>query len=227
MELRFMEALLRLEADAKHLLGMTERSYEQMLLNDLLQIMEEAELQFGPRDRSYELLPPRITECGCARPYVLPSRRVRIYLTASSKTRSVASYYLAHEAIHVLGPTQSRASTLEEGLATYFSHEYMKRVCGLQFNAPNRAYHAAMSAVAPLIAKNKFVIKELRAHQPQISKFDEKLLVEVAGIEPGHAKILCANFDRSWLGPDNWSEYASRGTQLFVNGFRSMWEEWT
>jgi hypothetical protein len=227
MELTFMEVLLRLEADAKHWLGMTDRSYEQTLMDEMLKILEEAELLFGPRDRSYELLPPRITECGCARPHILPFRKIRIYLTAGSTTPSVASYYLAHELVHVLGPTQSRATTLEEGLATYFSHEYMKRVHGLRFRAPNRFYDGAMRAVAPLMARNKFVIRELRTHQPQISKIDERLLVEVAGIEPEHAKILCANFDRSWLGPANWNEYASRGAQLFVNGFHSMWEEWT
>jgi hypothetical protein len=49
----------------------------------------------------------------------------------------------------------------------------------------------------------------------------------VAGIEPDHAKILCAYFESSWLTAANWSEYASRGAQIFVNGFRSMLEEWT
>jgi hypothetical protein len=33
-------------------------------IDKVLKIIEEAELLFGPRDRSYELLPPRISECG-------------------------------------------------------------------------------------------------------------------------------------------------------------------
>jgi len=133
---------------------------------------------------------------------------------------------LAHEAIHVLGPTQSWATVLEEGLATYFSQAYMDRVYGFHFEAPNRWYDAAMRAVSPLLAKNKLVIKELRARQPQISKIDETLLVEVAGIELDHARLLCTNFESSWLTASTWNEYAVRGSQLFVNGFRSIWDEW-
>ena len=226
MELHFMENLLRIEAEAKYFFGATDRSYEQTLLEELLRIIEEAELLFGPRDGSYELLPPRISECGCAHPYVYPLRKIRIYLTSGSKTRYVASYQLAHEAVHVLGPTQSWATVLEEGLATWFSHAYMKRVYGHQFEAPNRWYDAAMRAVSPLLAKNKFVIKELRTHQPHISKIDETLLVEVAGIEPDHAKLLCADFESSWLTASTWGEYAVQGSQLFVTGFRSFWNGW-
>ena len=226
MEIRWMEDLLRIEAEAKYFFGATDRSYEQTLMDELLKILEEAESLFGPRDRSYELLPPRISECGCAHPYVYPFRKIRIYLTSHSKTRHVASYQLSHEAIHVLGPTQNWATVLEEGLATYFSHAYMKCVYGLQFQAPNRWYDAAMRAVAPLLAKNESVIKELRVREPQLSKIDETLLAEVAGIELDHAKLLCADFESSWLIADNWSEYAERGTQIFVNGFRSIWNEW-
>jgi hypothetical protein len=226
MELQFMESLLRIEAEAKYFFGASDRSYEQTLMDELLKIIEEVEWLFGPRDRSYELLPPRISECGCAHPYVYPFRKIRIYLTPHSKNRHIASYCLSHEAIHVLGPTRSWATVLEEGLATYFSHAYMNSEYGLQFQAPNRWYGAAMDAVSPLLAKNKFVIKELRARQPHLSKIDETLLVEVAGIEPEQARILCADFESSWLVPSSWSEYATVGRQFFAEGFRSIWNEW-
>jgi hypothetical protein len=65
-----------------------------------------------------------------------------------------------------------------------------------------------------------------RVHQPQISKIDPALLVEVAGIELDHARLLCADFESSWLTAPNWSEYVTRGAHLFVNGFNSIWEEW-
>lgn len=227
MQLQIMEALLRLEADAKHLLGATDRSYEQTLLNELKTILEEVELLFGPRDRSYELLPPRITECGCAYPFIYPfSKKIRVYLTTQCKTRWVASNLLSHEAIHVLGPTQSWPTVLEEGLAEWFCDRYMSRNYGLQGESPNRWYDAARRAVIPLMAKNELIIKELRVHQPQISKIDETLLIEVAGVEPDHAKLLSAPFDSSWLTAENWSEYASGGAQIFANGLRSFWREW-
>ena len=91
--------------------------------------------------------------------------------------------------------------------------------------APNRWYDAAVRAVAPLLAKNELVIKELRVRQPVLSKIDEKLLAEVADIELDHARLLCADFESSWLTPSNWSEYASGSAQIFVNGFRSIWPE--
>lgn len=224
MQLNFMEHLLRLEAEAKYFLGATDRSYEQTLMDELLKIMEEVESLFGPRDRSYELLPPRISECLCAHPYIHPFRKIRIYLPSQAKDRSLASCFLSHEAIHVLDPTASWGTVLEEGLAEWFSHAYMDRVYGFQFGSPNRWYDAAQRAVTPLMAKNKFVIKELRARQPQISKIDEELLIEVAGIEREEAKLLCAAFESSWLVGQTWGEHATRGARIFANGFRSMWK---
>ena len=226
MELQFMESLLRLEAEAKYFLGATDRSYEQTLMDELLKIIEEAELLFGPRDRSYELLTPRITECGCAHPFPYPFRKIRIYLTSGAKDRYIAFRQLAHEAIHVLGPTRSWATVLEEGLAEWFSLSYMNRVYGLQFEAPNRWYDAAMRAVSPLLAKNKLVIKELRARQPQLSKIDEALLAEVADIDLDQAKLLCADFDSSWIVGSSRAEHTVQGAQLFVKGFHSIWNEW-
>lgn len=222
MQIQFMESLLRIEAEAKSLFRATDRLYEQTLMDELLKIMEEAESLFGPRDRSYELLAPRITECGCAHPYVYPFRKVRIYLTSHSKDRQIASYQLAHEAVHVLSPTTSWATVLEEGLAMWFSNQYMNRVHRIQFEAPNRWYGAAVRAVSPLLAKNKSVIKELRVRQPHLSKIDETLLVEVAGVDPDDARILCADFESSWLTASTWGEYAAQGAQIFANGFRSM-----
>ena len=84
---------------------------------------------------------------------------------------------------------------LEEGLATFFAGRYAHRVHGVERDTTEPRYHAAMCAVAPLLAKNVLVIKELRARQPVISKIDKRLLVEVAGIEPHHARFLCADFE--------------------------------
>lgn len=221
-----MEGLLALEAEAKYLFGATDRPYEQELNDELIKIVEEAELLFGPRDRSYELLAPRITECGFAHPRVLPFRKIRIYLTRSSKIRYQASLELAHETVHVLGPTEGGATVLEEGLATFFSHQYVNRVYGSLQIQEHSMYVAAMRAVAPLLAKNKFLIKELRAHQPYISRIDERLLVEVAGVAPDQAKFLCSTMQVIGRTSESRTEYAAQGGQLFVSGFRSIWDQW-
>lgn len=224
-----MEALLTMEAEAKNLLAPRDHSYERSLKKELVKILEEAEFLFGPRDGSYELREPLITECYIACVLVYPFGFARIYLPSSvKKDRQLASYLLAHEAIHVLGPAFAQPPTiLEEGLASYFSLRYWNRVYGLACESTSDPkYDAALRAVSALLDKNEFVIKQLRARQPVISKIDERLLVEVAGIELSDAKFLCSDFHTFELEPSPWNEQVTRGAQLFVNGCRSIWDQW-
>ena len=201
--LRLMEDLLAIEAETKFLLAAGDRSYEQRLMQELLRIFKEAELKFGPRDDSYQLSVPRITECASSRTYFFrPLRMTRIYLSRNSRTKpEIASLELAHEAIHVLSPVAlgGTLTILEEGLAEWFAQRYVNRVHGLSFEmGANSKADAVMRAVSTLLAKNKFVIKQLRARQPVISKIDEKLLVEMAGVERSQAKFLCTGFKSYW-----------------------------
>lgn len=198
-----MEDLLAIEAETKFLLAASDRSYEQTLMQELLRIFKEAEHLFGPRDASYQLSLPRITECASSRSYIVrPLRMTRIYLSRDSKTKPwLASLELAHEAIHLLSPVGlgSALTILEEGLAEYFAQRYVNRVHGLSFErGSNPKADAVMAAVSSLLAKNQLVIKNLRTRQPVISKIDERLLVEVAGIEPSQARFLCRDFKRYW-----------------------------
>ena len=68
------------------------------------------------------------------------------------------------------------------------------------------------------------MVKELRVRQPEISKIDERLLVEVARIELDQARFLCAGFESYLRTPLSLGEYVSGGAQLFVKGFRSIWD---
>ena len=201
--LPFMENPLAVEAEAKYLLAASNRSHEQTLMQELLRIFKEAELVFGPRDTSYQLSVPRITECASSRTYVIrPLRMTRIYLSRESRIKPwLASLELAHEAIHVLSPVAlgGTLTILEEGLAECFAQSYVNRVHGLVFErGANPRADAVMRAVSTLLARNKFVIKDLRTRQPVISKIDEKLLVEVARIERNQAKFLCTDFRSYW-----------------------------
>jgi len=222
--LRLMEDLLAIEAETKFLLTAKDRSYEQTLMQELLRIFKEAERLFGPRDASYQLSIPRITECASSRTYIFPPLRVtRIYLSHNSKTKPwVASLELAHEAVHVLSPGWP-PTVLEEGLAEWFAQRYANRVHGLSFEmGSNPKADAMMHAVSALLAKNESVIKKLRTRQPVISKIDEKLLVEVAGIKPGEAKFLCTDFQSYW-SPSPWSGLAAQGERLAAH-LRSIWK---
>ena len=227
--LPFMENLLAVEAEAKYLLAAGDRSYEQTLMQELLRIFKEAELLFGPRDSSYELSVPRITECASSRTYFLrPLRMARIYLSRDSRIKPwLASLELAHEAIHVLSPVafNSPLTILEEGLAEYFAQSYVNRVHGLTFErGANLKADAVMRAVSTLLAKNQFVIKDLRTRQPVISKIDEKLLVDVAGIELSQAKFLCTDFRSYWRTSSPLSQFATQGAETLAACLRSIWK---
>jgi hypothetical protein len=58
-----------------------------------------------------------------------------------------------------------------------------------------------MRAVSSLLAKSQAVIKTLRTRQPVLSKIDEKLLVEVAGVERSQATFLGSDFLSYWRTP--------------------------
>ncbi len=201
--LRLMEDLLALEAETKFLLTANDRSYEKTLMQELLRILKEAELLFGPRDASYKLSVPRVTECASSRTYIFqPLRMTRIYLSRDSRIKPwLTSLELAHEAVHVLSPVGfgSGPTILEEGLAEWFAQRYVDRVHGMSFErGSNPKADAVIKAVSTLLVKNKFVIRELRTRQPVISKINEKLLIEVAGIERSEAKFLCTDFKTYW-----------------------------
>ena len=223
-----MEELLAVEAEAKYLLAASDRSYEQTLMQELLRIFKEAELLFGPRDASYQLSIPRITDCATARSYTFqPLRMTRIYLSRNSKIKPwLASVELAHEAIHVLSPMAfgGAPTILEEGLAEWFAQKYVNRIHGLVFErGADPKADAVMQAVSTLLAKNELVIKNLRTRQPVISKIDEKLLVEVAGIELSHAKFLCTDFKSYWRTPSPLSKFAAQGAERVAACLRSIW----
>lgn len=225
---RLMEELLRIEADVKAFVGLSDRSLERALKQELLEILEEAEFLFGPRDPSIELLEPRISEKSYGQGY--GGRKIRIYLTSRSKNEPwVASYELSHEAIHMLSPVSwGQATVLEEGLATYFSFKYVNRVHGIQLTTTGRRkYDAAQRGVSSLLSENQFLIKELRVHQPVISKIDEKLMIEVGNVEPSLAKFLCSDFETygggSRLETTLWKDL-SDGARNIATGLRSIWD---
>jgi hypothetical protein len=226
--LRLMEDLLAIEAETEFLLTASDRSYEQKLMQELLRIFKEAELLFGPRDASFQLSVPRITECTTSRSFNFrPLRISRIYLSRDSRSKpGLASLELAHEAVHVLSPVTfgSGLTILEEGLAEWFAQRYAGRIHGLTFErGSNPKADDVMRAVSTLLAKNERVIKQLRTRQPVISKIDEKLLVEVAGIDRSQAKFLCTDFRSYWRTPSPLSDFAAQGAERLAACLRSIW----
>lgn len=227
--LSIMEQLLAIEAETKYLLTAGDRSVGQKLMQELQSIFKEAELLFGPRDASYQLSIPRLTECTSSRTFIFqPLRMSRIYLSREARTKPwVASVELAHEAIHVMSPMafSSGPTILEEGLAEWFAQRYVTRVHEMVFErGSDPKADAVMEAVSRLLARNQSVIKNLRTRQPVISKIDEKLLVEVAGIEPGQAKFLCSDFKSYWRASSPLGKVAAQGAERVAACLRAIWK---
>ena len=187
------------------------------LQQELMQILAEAESLFGPRDRSYEILEPEICDTDHTHGEYVQRKKIKLYLSRrSADNHYYTSYDLAHEAIHMLSPVfYGEATILEEGLATWFSHRYVKRVHAWNIErSPDRKYDTAMRAAAVLMAKNESAIKELRARQPVISKINARLLVEVAGIEPRLVRFIAADFETYGLKPVTWTEQLTRDADI-------------
>lgn len=223
-----MEELLALEAETKYLLTASNRSHEQTLMQELHRIFKEAELLFGPRDASFQLSTPRITECASSRSYIFrPLRMTRIYLSRAARTKPwVASVELAHEAVHLLSPVSFGygPTVLEEGLAEWFAQRYVSRVHQMVFDrGSDPKADAVMRAVSTLLSKNELLIKKLRTRQPVLSKIDEKLLIEVAGVQPSEAKFLCSDFKSYW-GTPSLSKLATQGAEHVAACLRSIWK---
>lgn len=224
--LRIMEDLLAFEAETKVLLSASDRAHEQKLMQELLKIFKEAEHLFGPRDASYQLSTPRLTKCASSRTYFIrPLRVSRIYLSRDAGSKPwLASLELAHEAIHVLSPGWS-PTILEEGLAEWFAQRYVNRVHDIELERGfNAKADTVMNAVSKLLAKNQFVIKNLRTRQPVISKIDEKLLIEVAGIAPSEAKFLCTDFLSYWREQSPLRGIAAQGAERLADCLRAIWK---
>lgn len=92
-----------------------------------------------------------------------------------------------------------------------------------EFGANPRA-DAVMRSVSTLLAKNELVIKHLRTRQPIVSRIDEKLLIEVAGVDPGHAKFLCTDFKSYWRAQSPLSGFAAKGAERVADCLRTIWK---
>lgn len=187
-----------------------------------MKILEEAEELFGPRDPSYEMLEPEFFDGDHPYGQFIERKKIKILLTRDcADNYHLASYMLAHEAVHMLSPVFYGESTiLEEGIATYFSHKYVKRLYGWNVErSTDPKYDIALHAASELLAKNEFVIKELRIHQFVISKINARLLIERAGVEPQLATLLASDFFSYGEKPRTWAEELARD----INFVCSRW----
>ena len=164
-------------------------------------LMEQAEAWFGPRDRRWFFTGLEFTDGDVPQTYY-PGRRpfhVGIQLTRSATQNPRDAYFqLAHEIVHVLGPSEARdpANVLEEGMATLFQL-HVSNAVGLGYGIYHPSYARAMELVESLLLASPKAVRAIRATYPDVRLVTP---VEVSRIVPGVtadlATALCERFVR-------------------------------
>lgn len=171
------------------------------LLEELHLMVKMAEELFGPRDESYEILPPEFHALG---PQVFYPEESKILIKLSfhcSHDPVRTAYQLAHESIHVLSPVNiGWASVLEEGLATCFSYRYVcERFEGQgedqYLDSGDPWLNHAHDLVARMLSTNPTGIKEMREEEFVISDFSAELILQhYPELSDEEAELLTKHF---------------------------------
>lgn len=179
-------------------------TYTWTLGSRLGNILELAEEMFGPRDKSWTILGVEFTTADNPSVWYPGNRKnVLIQLTQECmKDEKRALYQLSHEAFHVLSPLGPKTSStvLEEGLAVYFSIQYLRsadiKVDNSYVSSPK--YRLAYTAVLELYKKYPDASKriaQLRQSNESLGKLSAAQLSKAfPEVHPGFIKQLLQPF---------------------------------
>jgi len=161
-------------------------------------ILQEAERRYGPRDHSWTLL--GIEFCGDDPHIWFPGncKNISIMLTESARLDwRRAVFQLSHEVIHLLSPHGDRgAHTIEEGLATAFSHE-IPSLFGSTYRSNMDSYSNAEMLVRNFLTLDPDGIRRLRTQEPSFREFTPELICRVCpSVPPNLGVALCQPFKR-------------------------------
>jgi hypothetical protein len=160
----------------------TPQGYTWTLTSRMLQILRVAEQHYGKRDKKWTLAgvefstekQPKIWY-----PYSQQNEKfIIIQLTPKARCNLRESLFqLSHEVIHLLSPAggDKQTTVLEEGLASYFSINYLKQqgyTVSPQFIADNN-YQTAYQAIAALYAAYPNTGQLIKKLRQQFSTFKQ------------------------------------------------------
>lgn len=142
-------------------------------------ILATVESNFGKREPSYTILGIELCNQGPQLffPYNI-EKGIIIWITEDCRFDIVqAVYQVAHEVVHCLRPTLFGESTyLEEGLATYFAHQYTNQHYGA-IGTSDPKYKKASDLAQRLLEYKPSIIKELRISEPSMSLFTKEMIL--------------------------------------------------
>lgn len=177
--------------------------YVYTLTSRISEMLVEVEKLFGARDMSWSILGAEINMDGDTPQNWYPGGAVRKHIVfqlvpPADRDVIVACYQLAHEVVHSLAPLIDKpANVLEEGLATWYSREYIKKNFCRDILSGGLAYDDACRRVGEFLELYPHGIKQLRAVEPCFKSMTEFTFAE-AGIELSQNAInaLVAPFER-------------------------------
>jgi hypothetical protein len=165
-------------------------------------MLEMAEQRFGLRDKSYTILGVEF-RAGLSQIWFPGSRKSVIVQLDSSgmKDPNLPLFQLAHQCVHLLTPVLPvNTSVLEEGLATYFSKEYMAAHMGGVWLTGDQKYDRAEVLARKLLLFNVDAMKALRKLVSVISQATAQNILKICpSLSPQLAEQLVVPF-QSWDG---------------------------
>lgn len=143
----------------------TNNGYTWTLPTRLGQMLHEIESQYGPRDPAWTILG---VEFMAGNPQIwFPGDRKHVAIqlsTTAEESELRACYQLAHEAVHLLAPVHAgMAPVIEEGLATVYSEDFVRREFKAARMTDEAPYARAAASVRELLGAEPDAILRLRA----------------------------------------------------------------
>jgi len=164
-------------------------------------LLKDAEAEYGPRDPRWFFTGIQFWDKGHPGTYYPGNRpfHVGISLTREAATDPRMAYYqLAHEIVHVLGPSPSfaPANVLEEGMAYSFQDQVnVKR--GLGLTNAIASYVHARDVLNAMLALRPDAVRTIRAVYPDVRELTvTELMRLIPEVTAEIADALCAPFDR-------------------------------
>lgn len=156
--------------------------YTWTITSKLGHILRTAEEKYGTRDYSYTILGIEFNQDKCPRIwYPGNCKHIIIQITIDCiNDINRAVFQVAHEAIHCLSPTGTKAANvLEEGLASLFSIDYTYENGNGIWTLNDPKYEYASELVKQLISIDFEIIKKIREIQPTISLINKDLIMKI------------------------------------------------
>jgi hypothetical protein len=170
--------------------------YTYTLASRLGQMLHQAEVEYGQRDRSYTLLGVEFRD-GVPQVWFPENRKdvvVQLGLGAMQDP-VIALFQLAHEVIHLLDPRPGAANYLEEGVAADFQQRFIRSVVGHELPSGDPNYDRARALLHQFTTLAPNAVRSLRqTHGPMRSVTEQQIVAAVPGVTPDLASQLASPF---------------------------------